>query len=217
MRLAVIALAGLLVAACSPAAPSADPAPDSAAAMAPIVPAGDRPTDAELEAGIASVNPLENDLRGLEMALRLPDAFEVKADGAVLNLQVVSDTDGLVIDEKFVLAEAQIPDAVFAAPLAASGFTVHWFRLSPADHDRMADTQARMMAIREASPGQNELSFDTGAATCVSAGQAPPEVYRYSVYLRSAPTVSFVSLGGDMDIARATAGALSPLWDPCPA
>lgn len=215
MRLTLIALAGLL-AACSPTTAPEAATPETAAPP-PIVPAGDGPSDAELEAGMASVNPLENDLRGLEMALRLPEAFEVKADGAVLNLQVVSDADGLVIDEKFVLAASGMPEAAFASPLAVDGFTVHWFRLSEVDHARMADTQARMMAIREAAPGQNELSFDTGASTCVSAGKAPPEVYRYSVFLRSAPTVEFVSLGGDMDIARETAGALSPLWDPCPA
>ncbi|MEC7289344.1 MAG: hypothetical protein VXW22_04530, partial [Pseudomonadota bacterium] len=59
------------------------------------------------EAIIGSVNPLENDLRGLELAIRLHNAFIIEPDGAVFELGVTDGTGASRIDEDFVLIETE--------------------------------------------------------------------------------------------------------------
>jgi hypothetical protein len=219
MRLAIwpVLIPALVLAACSPAGTVKKDQPAEAEAPLTITPSGPPPSTEAIEGAIASINPLENDLRNLEVAVRLADPFEVKDDGAVLLLQVKSDTQGLLVDERFTLARAPGAANSFTEALAVPGFTLHPFKLAPADGERMAAAQARMLEIREAAPGQNELTFEAAVFSCVGGGQPAPETYKFGVYVRSAPTVEYVSLGGDMEVARGNAGTMDDLFNPCPA
>jgi hypothetical protein len=219
MRLAIwpVLIPALVLAACSPAGKAKPDGDTPAEAPLTITPSGPPPDAAEIEGAIASINPLENDLRNLEVAVRLADPFVVKDDGAVLLLQVKSDTQGLLVDERFTLSRTPPAANAFTEALAMPGFTLHPFTLAAGDKERMAAAQAQMLAIREAAPGQNELTFEAAVFSCVGGGQPAPETYRFGVYVRSAPTVEYVSLGGDMEVARGNAGAMDDLFEPCPA
>ncbi len=216
MRPVLIAALALL-AACSPRAKTADtPAePEANANQTLPLQVESNIDQSQYENVVASMNPLENDLRGLEVAVRLEDAFVVKSDGAVLHIGATAPGGEQVVDELFVLAPLPEGAAGFLAPLAREGFTVHTFNLSDADLARMAATQAHLQEVRDAAPGQNELTFEASAYTCVAAGKDIPDVYRFNVFVRSAPTVDFVDMGGEITFRPEDSPAAAQLFQPC--
>lgn len=216
MRLALIA-PFLLLAACFPQADSVDApaAPPVAAAPPSLEVEADERSDAQFEEVIASVNPLENDLRGLEVAIQLEDAFVVKPDGVDLRIAAKSADGTVVLDETYVLAVLDAPEAEFLAPLSREGYAVHTFQLALADRARMADMQERLKALRQAAPGRNELTFSATARTCVAQGRPAPDALRFRVFLRSARMVDFVDVGGESTFRPGDGPGSAVLFAPC--
>ncbi len=176
-------------------------------------------SDAEMEAAadgvIASVNPLENDLRDLEVAIRMQDAFRIKPDGAIFNLGATDASGVSRADEEFVLVETTGVNSNAIEAAKQDGYYIRTYKLNEADYDRMKATETILLNLREAAPGQNELTFNATAKTCVEPGVTAPEAYRYLMLVRSSPEVDFVSLFGEAIIQRGGEGVPDQLWDEC--
>jgi len=207
--------AALGLVACGDTVQTSPPANDTAIDPPITIDASADELETNAEQVKASMNPLENDLRGLEIAVRLHEAFRIKSDRANFELGV-NDPQGITrADEIFDLVKTTgiETDALKAAE--KPGFYIKTFKLAEADHERMQATEKILMELREAAPGQNELKFNAYAVTCVEPGITPPDTYRYMVMVRSSPLVDFVTLASEVSIERGGTGVPEELWSEC--
>ncbi|MEM7329618.1 MAG: hypothetical protein AAF437_12815 [Pseudomonadota bacterium] len=207
-------IAPLLAVACS-----APVAPDTATTP------GDMPieiegladmNEAKAEEIIGSINPLENDLRGLEVAVRMHEGFRIKPDGVVFELGVIDGAGATRLDEDFILVETSGIDSPMLNDAAREGFFVRTFALDQADHDRMRAGDLILQELKQTAPGENQLKFNAGVYTCANPATETPDEYRFAMFVRSAADVDFIPLSnGDVVMARANAGPLAAAWEPC--
>ncbi|MEO1661625.1 MAG: hypothetical protein AAFR51_11600 [Pseudomonadota bacterium] len=172
--------------------------------------------EAEIEAMMSSVNPLENDLRGLEVAIRMHEGFVIKPDGAFFMLGLTDGAGDIQLDEEFTLIETQGVTSPTLSEAARDAFFIRTYELDPADHDRIRAADMLLQEIKRTSTGDNQLTFNAGAKTCASNDTAAPEEYRIAIFVRTAPDVDFIPLSaGDVVMTKENAGPLSEMWSPC--
>lgn len=204
----------ILVAACSD---QSNPSPAADTPEFPIEIEGlDGMDEEKAEAILGSINPLENDLRGLEVAIRMHYGFRIKPDGAVFQLGVTDGAGETRLDEEFILVETTDVSAPSLQAAAREGFYIRTFKLDEADYDRMRAGDLLLQELKRTAPGENQLKFNAGAYTCADPEYDTPDEYRFAMFVRSAPDVDFVPLSnGDVVVAKDTAGPLAAAWEPC--
>lgn len=217
-----LALACLL--ACTACAAESDTPPDNeasssvdAASELPIRVEGMEDMNEETaEEIIGSINPLENDLRGLEVAIRQHQGFLIKEDGAFFQLGV-TDGEGVVrLDEEFTLVETLGVVTPTLAEAQKDEFYLRTYRLDEADYERMQASDLILQELKRTSPGENQLKFNAGSKSCANPALTPPDEYRFAMWVRTAPDVDFVPLSaGDVVMSRENAGPLAIVWEPC--
>lgn len=172
--------------------------------------------DAELEEMMSSVNPLENDLRGLEVAIRLHEGFVIREDGAFFQLGLINGAGENLIDEDFTLIETADIASQTLTDAQRDGFFMRTYKLDPADHDRIRAADILLQDVKQTSTGDNQLKFNAGAKTCANVDAATPEEYRIAIFVRSAPDVDFIPMSaGDIILTKENAGPLAEMWTPC--
>lgn len=217
MRLLLLGLA-LLTAACGQTtAPETEAAVIEITSDLPISPVS---SDAELEANarevMASINPLENDLRDLEIAVRLKDAFQIKTTrGVEFELSVTMGDGTVPIDETFVLTSDETIESSVLNAAQREGFYVARLRLDPNDRARMGAAGDRLQELRENSNGTNELVFNATAFTCVPTDADAPYTYSLTVFARTSPDVEFITLSDEWLVERSDMAGVRELWDKC--
>ena len=165
---------------------------------------------------IGSINPLENDLRGLEVAVRMHEGFRIKPDGVEFELGVIDGAGETRLDETFILIETSGIDSPTLENSAREDFFIRTFTLDSADHERMRAGDLILQELKQSAPGENQLKFNAGVYTCANPDTETPEEYRFALFVRSASDVDFIPLSnGDVVMNRTTAGPLSAAWDPC--
>lgn len=206
--------ASLLAMACS--GPS-DPNSSSPSPGLPIQVEGmENMDEAKAEEIIGSINPLENDLRGLEVAVRMHQGFRIKSDGVVFELGVTDGAGETRLDEEFILVETSGIESPTLTTAARDGFFVRTFALDQADYDRMRAGDLVLQELKRTSPGENQLKFNAGVYTCANPDLETPDEYRFAMFVRSAPDVDFIPLSnGDVVMNRSRAGPLAAAWEPC--
>jgi len=122
----------------------------------------------DAEKVIGSLNPLENDLRGLEVAMRLHRGFLIKPEGAIFNLGVTDGAGETRLDEAFVLIETSGVEAPTLTAEQREGFEFWTYRLDPKDYARMQAGDALLQELKRVAPGQNQLTFNAQAYTCAN-------------------------------------------------
>lgn len=168
------------------------------------------------EAIIGSVNPLDNDLRGLELAIRLHNGFRIEPDGAIFELGVTDGAGETRIDEDFVLIETSGVSSPTLIEAQREEFYISSFKLSERDFQRMAASDTILQELKATSPGENTLTFNATVITCAAPDTITPDEYRFAMFVRTAPDVDFVSLsGGDVIVSKEYAGPFLHAWDPC--
>lgn len=174
--------------------------------------------EAAAEAIIGSINPLDNDLRGLEVAIRMHEGFLIREAGALFELGV-TDSEGVTrLDEDFTLVATTGVDSDLLREAARQDFYIRTFKLDAADYARMQAADLILQDMKRTSTGNNQLKFNAGAKTCAHPDIATPDEYRFAVFVRTAPDVDFVPLSsGDIVMSKGTAGPLSFAWEPCQA
>ena len=165
---------------------------------------------------IGSINPLDNDLRGLEVAVRMHEGFRIKNDGVVFELGVIDRAGETRLDEEFILVETSGIDSQTLRDAAREGFFIRTFTLDEADYERMQAGDLILQELKENTPGENQLKFNAGVYTCANPDADTPDEYRFAMFVRSAPDVDFIPLSnGDVVMSRSNAGPLSAAWNPC--
>ena len=165
---------------------------------------------------IGSINPLENDLRGLDVAIRLHQGFVIKPDGAFFQLGVTNGAGEELLDEEFTLLETfGVENATLTAE-QRDDFVIRTFELDPEDYPRMQARDMVLQELKRTSPGENLLRFNAGAKTCANPDLETPDQYRLALFVRTAPDVDFVPLStGDLIVDRDNAGPFAFAWDAC--
>ncbi len=172
--------------------------------------------EAEAEAVIGSINPLENDLRGLEVAIRLHQGFLIKPEGAVFNLGVTDRAGQSRLQEEFVLIPTDQIEFRNLTAEQRDDFRFWTYRLDPTDHPRMEAGDAVLQELKRVAPGENQLTFNAQAYTCANPNLETPEQYRIAMFVRTAPDVDFVPLSaGDLIVDQDNAGIFEFAWEPC--
>ncbi len=172
-------------------------------------------TEEKAEEIIGSINPLENDLRGLEVAIRMRDGFRIKDDGAVFQLGVTDSAGETRLDEEFILVETTGVESQALTDAMSDGFYMRTYKLSETDFDRMNAGDELLQELKRTAPGENQLNFNAGAYTCAEPEMETPNEYKFAMFVRTAPDVDFVALSGDVVIPKETAGAFQAAWDKC--
>ncbi len=225
MRYILTALAGFCCA-CSAQAPGSEAAPESTASEAPVeVEAADtgpirfaestEELDARAVAAESSINPLENDLRGLEVAFRHHKAFRIKPDGAVFEMDL-ADLDGnILLDEDFILEPTSGVESDMLSAEAREASVIRTFRLAEADKPRMAAADAQLKQRKAEAPGQNTLNLSGGTYSCAEPEETAPDVYSLSMYFRTAEDRDFVPMMGEMLIDKVADSPFAGFWVDC--
>jgi len=89
------------------------------------------------------------------------------------------------------------------------------FQLKEADHPRIQASNVLLNQLKRDNAGENKLKFNATILTCADPNLSTPEIYSFSVFVRTAPDVDFVPLSGNINIPKETAGAFRMAWDPC--
>lgn len=215
MRIFTVA-AILALAACGPATEAT--APDSAA---PGAVETEETADAiiemiELEVDqIGSIDPFENDLRGLEVAIRLRDEFRTQPDGVKFEFAVVNAQGERPLDEAFDLEQTHGVESALIATEQREGFYIRTYKLAEADMPRMGTADATLQALKAASTGGNELHFQAVALTCVEPDVALPDSYSLTLYVRTHTGVDFITLNQEVLLDRSPDGAMADVFGVC--
>ena len=216
MRLYFMLLALALVG-CAPGGPS-EPAvsTESGVSEAPLRRANpDVDFDQQVDLVEASLNPFENDLRALEVGLRLKDEFRLVSGGAQFEFAARMANGTEPFNETFVLEETSGIDSPTLGDAQREGFYVRTFKLQEADKPRMASADTTLKRLKAESTGGNELTFNAVALTCVDPTFVAPDTYSLTVFVRTHPDVDFMLLGDEMVADREETGALAALFSPC--
>ncbi|GAB5457289.1 MAG: hypothetical protein Hens3KO_03190 [Henriciella sp.] len=211
-KLVFIALIGLT--ACSQEVP---PANVEASLSEPVLQLADAETDMEAvaEKVIGSVNPLENDLQGLEIAVRLRDAFRISSSGVDFELKVTDGDGNVPIEESFDLVETSNIESATLSGAAREGFYIRTYRLDDKDRPVMQAADAILQKLKQQSTGDNELTFQAVAHSCVEPDAPEPSQYSLTIYVRSHPGVDFVTLSEEWIADRDANTVANPIFKTC--
>lgn len=214
MRIWLIALAGLVAACGQPSQPT-----DTQAEIeTPIrIVEEEAVLDENIEKTMGSMNPLENDLRDLEIGIRLKDEFVLTEKGAEFVLKATMSNGDVPIDEVLKLERVSDIESALLAAEARDGFYMATFHLRDEDKRRVQAAQTILGELKKTSDGNNDLTFNAIAYTCVAEGVEPSDVYSLTIYARSHPGVEFIPLGSEIEIARSEMPGVAELWDSCTA
>lgn len=215
MRSLLPAILFVALAACSPAE---DPATELTAETPPEMPLRMADPEADMEDiaedVIGSMNPLENDLRGLEVAVRLRDEFRISTSGVEFELRATGPDGDAKVDELFKMSETTGVESALLSAEARDGFYVRTFELAETDKPAIATADTVLQTMKEETPGQNELTFQAIANTCVEPDTSP-EQYSLTIYVRSHPGVDFVTLSSEWIMDKGEEGLAEMMFRAC--
>ncbi|MEM1150124.1 MAG: hypothetical protein AAGI03_06155 [Pseudomonadota bacterium] len=198
-----LALALSLVACSDAAAPNA-------AADAPA------PTVEESAAEAAKrVQALGEVFSVVEVAARTQTAFRVDPDKAKLIISAVDRHGAPVLDETFHLKSDQTIESAALSAQIRPGYSLATFSLAADDSGRMLSLRQRLAALKEAAPGENELTMNAYVTGCLKDGFETPDALRLTFFLRIRPNEDFFPLFAEMEIPNTGRDFQSGFWTPC--
>ncbi len=143
------------------------------------------------------------DARQIRVAVQMPDALEVREDGAVLEIGAERPNPDENLQERFILekiagaAAADIP-GVEVKP----GFHLSVFRVAEADMARLTDLRGKIKAWKEQDPDGTKGSLSIGAAGC-RRERLPEGALLVSTYLRTDNEDEFITMARNFDLRSA--------------
>ncbi len=187
--------------------PVAQPAPAVAPSAAPSsTPVAETPSPAQsvkpADAKPPSQHPFENDLRDLEIAVRLIDGFLVEKDTARFEFKVTMADGSNPIDEVFVLEETHNVQSPFLASEARDGYFVKTYRVKDQDRMRMHGASEKLEELKKNSTGGNDLHFLASVQTLPDPNKDLPDTFSLTVYGRSHKSFDFVPLGAEQKVSK---------------
>lgn len=211
MRGVCLALAGVLLAACSPAASgpeTGDVAP--LAEMAADKAGMDLPEPAE-----PLLDPSALDFSNIAIAMRIPSSFQARDDDAYLQIYVLSPRLGVEIQEEFPLILTRDLASPFLAAEAKPGYTIWTYETRPEDEAHLKAISAELVRLKAEAPGENELSFGAIAPGCWNETERTPESLRRTLYLRVVPEADFEMFVPEQEIGQGELPGHESYWAPC--
>ena len=138
----------------------------------------------------------------LRVAVKLPQGISPRRDR--VRLVFTATIDGVPQKQEFVLADLADPGEL--SRLRADvipGFTIHGFRLAPADIPRLAAFRADLLARKKAG-AHGSMSLSVAADACRVG--ALPDTVLLTTYLRTEQDSDFYPLLDDVDLLKAIPG-----------
>lgn len=144
------------------------------------------------------------DVRQLRAAVRTPDFMRI-ADGKVILSMTLTDTKGIVhADEKFKLVRVKKPSqAAGLRRYAKPGFSLHAFRLSAKDVERMDMFRHQQSLLKIRFGSQLRGSMRVLASGCEMAGHSGQPL-AITTYLKAAETGGYIPLTSELDLRKYT-------------
>ena len=143
------------------------------------------------------------DARQIRIAVQMPDALEVREDGAVLEIGAERPNPDENLQERFILEK--IDGAVLAdmpGVEAKPGFHLAVFRMAEADMARLAALRGKIKAWKEQDPDGTKGTLSIGAAGC-RREQLPEGALLVSTYLRTDSEQEFITMARNFDLRSA--------------
>ncbi len=142
---------------------------------------------------LASLNPETVDLAKTEVAVRVPEDFDIDTGGVRLIFAVTRENSPEKLEETFELEEI---DGALEAGLqghAKKGFAISRYRIAPADAPRLAAFRERTLALKS-EPGKKAFSLSANAKPCLKPGANPFQDIKLTLFLRPAPDEDYFML-----------------------
>ena len=172
--------------------------------------------EADVKKAAGSINPLENDLRDIEIVFRLHEAFLIsERRQAELVLRVDTSSGQVAIDEVFELIQIEKTNTPFLESETRDEFYMAGIALNEGDKVRMGETQQTLERLKQTSDGNNALSLNAVAYTCASPEGEVPDVYSATTYIRTHPDVDFIPLSSELLVDKTDDPAIAALWNVC--
>src|SRR5262249_34623897 len=164
---------------------------------------------------LARLDLQTTDVARLRVAVKVPEAVTVRAEGTVLRIAVTL-ADGTEQARDFSLRE--VTDAAELRSLAgeaSAGARLFAFALSESDIAQLRVFRAGLIARQKGGSG-GAISIAVLPQACRS-GALPADAVLFTTYLRTAETGDYVPLARDLDLRTVGGGGdIAALMPPCP-
>lgn len=144
---------------------------------------------------LASMNPETMDMREIEIAVRLQDDFGITEDSVVIDVSLVHEETGELIQEQFILEQSPEPLTSALERKLKQGYDIHRFRMSRDTGEAITAYRDQIINLRNAEPGdQHEGTFSASAGICRNEGANPFLVPRMTLLIRTSPEDDFFTM-----------------------
>ncbi len=208
MRYLIVAASAVLVA-CSPSAPVEEGETLQAELTSPVETATEQAPDAA-----PVLDPTALDFSRIALAMRIPAAFEARADGASLQVNVTNARLGVNLSEEFPLVQTGEVTSPFLASEAREGFRIWTYGTRPEDGPLLQAISGELARLKREAPGENELSFGASAPGCWNEAAQTPGSLKRTMYIRVTPDSDFELFVPEQEVSQDVPGAES-FWASC--
>ena len=193
-----------------------------AEASAPLIETSDlRPAsdDTELEAAAEAtadaLQSLGDDFAVLELAARTQTAFQLRDNGAEVELRAIAPDGRVAVEETFVLLATEPAQSAMLDTQAREGHAIRRFELDPADTARMRDVRRTLAELKASAPGQNQLGLNAVVHGCLAEGHEAPDALNLAIYLKTRPDEDFFPFVQEQALTMDDTPFAEQFWTPC--
>ncbi|MEM9669229.1 MAG: hypothetical protein AAF950_09925 [Pseudomonadota bacterium] len=134
----------------------------------------------------------------LEFAVRVPEQYRLREEGASFTLTAKNGRTGEVREEDLLMLSADVAESPFLSDRRKAGHKIGRYRVDPADIARLDAFSAALMAWKadsdSNSAGEHSLSFSANALGCLERIGASDEGLIMEIYMRTDPEKDFYTL-----------------------
>lgn len=206
---ASLAALGFL-AACSPSPPAEEGDTLTAEITSPLEAA-----EEAAEPPGPTLDPSALDLSQIALAMRIPEAFQARGDGAYLQINVINERLGVDLAQEFPLVPTTDVDSPFLAAEAKEGFRIWTYGTRPEDADHLRAVSNELARLKSVAPGENELSFGAAAPGCWNEAEQTPGSLKRTMYIRVTPESDFELFVPEQEIGQGELAGMESFWGAC--
>lgn len=143
---------------------------------------------------LMALNPETIDIGSVEMALKIPDGFQIQGKGATLKIMIENDASAEKYTERFILERNAEPLTPFLVRKQKDGYVIHRFSMTEEAVSRATALRENAYKMRENSPKNNSVTISASAKSCLKSGANPFTDMRLTFFIRTDPKKKFYTL-----------------------
>lgn len=145
----------------------------------------------------SSVGPRDDvfNFSDLEFAVRVPDHYRLREDGAEFRISAKNGRTGEVREDLLVMRPEDVSESDFLREQQKPGHHIGRYGVDPNDDERLNAFRDAILAWKtENGSGEHSLSFSANALGCLERGGTFEETVVMEIYMKTDPEMDFYVL-----------------------